>query len=525
MAISNLIENPGRMLALLPQAGAAVIANRLYRDGDYWQKERAWAGPTPPADLRSREKVIDGVARDFTPIPVIGDSIDRHVNGVIGREPAFALAAKNATKGVAASSDSGIEALDALAGAWFDKRIGHEILWDFVQALLCDERASLRFFVPPDIIRTDDDGSFVSLPSMAAALDEIYFEVPAPDTAAVVIDADSLKPIGVYRYTRRASIVGTDVAETITTASGFTTQSFLEITFVEDGLTFLRVQKDDEILFETALALDGEILTYEARRRPFVTESARRLQNSINFLNSMLPKNGRYAGYRSRHGIGLEHPVEVNPATGQEERVPITLGAGAFNLWKPTTYEDDNGVLKAGPAQMVIEEPVDSAPIRADIAHLVEKLLETFDQSHILLGGDGASSAIALVQKRAAFAQSLNESAPKVEGALRWLIRTALLLAAALSDDAAATAMLKGLRVNATARVSSGPLSPDERRVIVEEMQAGVISRETAMTLLGIEDLNAETERLAADEMRLHGDGHAPSGMPGGASTGAGNGG
>jgi hypothetical protein len=484
MALLELLQDTQKLAALIPKPDAGTLANRLYQSGDHWQKEDGWM-LSVPNDLAQRDSVIANAVKAFTPIPVLSSCVSRHTNGVVGHEPAFSFALKNPTE----DPEPPAPELDSLIGAWWDSRNGHEILHEWVETLLVDTRAVLRLFVPADRLQTDENGQTFAAPAnLEAALDDIYFEVAPGEASTVAIDPDSFQPLSVYRYQRNE---GTDAN---TGAATYYALSFVAL----DGATVFQVQREGKVVFQLPLDLDGELLMYEATRKPFLTEPVRAQQRALDFLNSMIPRNGQYAGFRGRHLFGVQPPTRQNSA-GDEEMVAPVLGPGVVNLWQSTTYTDDDGNQKTAPASMTIEEPVDSSPLRADVEHNISNILESLDQGHIAITGDANASGVALVQKRAAFAQSLLKTKPKVEGAVRWLIRTALLLAAALSNDSGVTAQLKDLRVNAQAKMDTGPLTPDERRVIVEQLNAGVMDKDTALTMLGSDDIDAVRARIEED--------------------------
>lgn len=496
MAIETLLQQGDTLASLIPKIEKDVATNRAFVAGDHWQNATQWIGPPVPADMLNAAKTLDNIAKDFTPVPLIGDSVERHVQGVCGKEPAFHFTLKDAPEVVPDALQNDIDDLDALAGNWWDTRNGHEVIQDFTRELLQSNRATLRLFVPPDRLARDDSGATTLIAAtMEDALDLIYVDVPEPDAGAVYLDRNSMQTLSLYQYRRdETDIISHETAP----------RDYLEITYLADNnQTVLRLLRAGEVIYEQSFDCDGELWMHEANRAPFITEPARRLQNAINLLNSMLPRNGKYAGNRGRHAIGLKQPAKKNPATGQDEKIPPSLGAGKFMLWNHAEYIDENRQIKTAPGSLVFEEPVDSGPIRADIEHLTLKLLETFNQSHILLSGDGASSAVALVQKRAAFAQSLLQTKPKVEGAARWLVKTVLALAAHLAGDTARLNLLKQLRVNANCKADSGPLSPDERRVIIEQYQGGLLDEETTMVLLGVEDIDAVVEKMKSDPFYL----------------------
>ena len=53
-----------------------------------------------------------------------------------------------------------------------------------------------------------------------------------------------------------------------------------------------------------------------------------------------------------------------------------------------------------------------------------------------------------------------------------------------------------GIKAVFDCRLNPGPLTTDERRVLLEEYGKGLRSKETTMALLGTDDIEAELERM-----------------------------
>jgi hypothetical protein len=77
-------------------------------------------------------------------------------------------------------------------------------------------------------------------------------------------------------------------------------------------------------------------------------------------------------------------------------------------------------------------------------------------------------------------------------------VDTALAMAEALAQKPGQ--YTKTIRCQASCRLDTGTLAPDERTAI-EASIGKTLSRETAMALVGVEDIDAEMARIAADPL------------------------
>lgn len=479
-------------------------ANTAYLRGDHWQEGNGWVGPPVPPDIASRDDVLKGVLRDFTSIPLIEEIVGRHVTGLVGREPAFELiddataearekaATRSQAKQVVPPAE--VQQVNALLTEWFDSFDLKKLVDEYTADVAATRRAVVRMWVPREYL-DDWDGTSPLRKTVQEALRLISVEVVSPTSAGILTHRRSMRRCGV------AVLDQVEQQEDETGALEDVPLNMVEIQWVDDqGNTVVRLTSntEGEESAEISFDADGALLLYEGVRRqgPLITEPVRRMQATIDMLASMLPRNAKYAGFRERHFFGVSWPK--NKQTGEDEK--LEMGAGVAKLWQNTLYEDENGRLRAMPASLVFGEPVDSGPIRADIQAFSLAMLRSTRQLHAAMGDDATASGVSRVQAMADFIDSLNETRPAVEGMLRWLIKTVLLLACQLCKDEAMAAQVKAMRASVDCKLPAGNLSPEEKTALAALVTEKLISHETAMTLIGIEDVDAELARIAEEK-------------------------
>jgi hypothetical protein len=236
-----------------------------------------------------------------------------------------------------------------------------------------------------------------------------------------------------------------------------------------------------------------------------ISPAAHKLQNALNVINSMILKNGDLAGFRERNYINLQRPqVQVSDTSKAEgyrlEAAALEVGADAANFLTGIVYRDDTGNEKIANGAVIISDPVSPEPLITAAERFERGFYQAVSQLHVLISGDATASAVSRVQARADFVQSLLKTKPKIEGVLRSRLRAVLLLAAFLADDKEHLKRFKELRVRVDCRLDPGPMTPDEKRALLELHEGGMISRETAQTLLGIEDLDGEQQKLQNEQ-------------------------
>jgi hypothetical protein len=119
-----------------------------------------------------------------------------------------------------------------------------------------------------------------------------------------------------------------------------------------------------------------------------------------------------------------------------------------------------------------------------------------------------------LVEMRADYADSLLETKTPVERALREIFHARLCAGAYLAGDLATLARFKAARMNVGLQLNAGPLSPAEQDAIMARYDKGLLSEQTAMVMLGTEDVDAELAQKKEERRQQRGDGAPPVPKP-----------
>jgi hypothetical protein len=115
---------------------------------------------------------------------------------------------------------------------------------------------------------------------------------------------------------------------------------------------------------------------------------------------------------------------------------------------------------------------------------------------HALIAGDATASGESRKQARSDFERSLLITKGELDALIRWLLETVLGLGALFLGQAE---RYTALRASCDCRIDTGPLSGDEQSQVISQVEAELLSRETGMSRLGIEDVTAEQARIAAE--------------------------
>lgn len=475
-------------------------SNTAFYEGDHWQKGNGWIGEKPSIAIEGLAGAAIGmekIRQGFVPINVIAEVNDRHVGGVLGREVNFdfvsadllRLRRKKAPE--LPDKDPVAQQTDEDLTGWWNEDRPKDKLKESLVIALNEERSLLRFFIPRGL--RDKNQQIPKQPNIPSALNFLHVDVVYSDKGGVFVDTDTRLRFGLY--------VKQENDRTIA-----------ELSWVESGLTILKVLSDDPDLVTEPLVCDlgGRLWMYELQRKPLITESVRALNRSINLDNTMMMRNVNLAGSRERYFMNVQRPTETvrvpDPAQAlgyREERRPLAglpVGAGASVFLDGVLIRDkekDGAVIDRADPNISVTEPVQVTTFVQTYDQLYAALLGQCQQAHYLMSKDATSSGRSREQARAEFEGSLRLSKELVDDAGRWMLETGLRLAAHLCGKSAAYA---SLRCDFNSIIETGPISTEERQANRDDMKAKVLSRESVMSRNGTEDVDAEKKRIADDE-------------------------
>lgn len=461
---------------------AEADAARRFVDGDHWQAGTGWMGPRPAANQPGYAETMAEIARAFVTKNAVGEAVNRHRAGVVGKPPAWRLTVARAlvaNEETTSAEQALIAEAEAALTSWWDTQGVAEALQAAVTALLCAGRVSLRLFVPPGLL---DEAGRLPPGDLPAQLARVAVEVVAETGAAAVVrDADTRAQAGLL-----LSVEGSEER--------------LELSFVgDDGATVLRIVGATSQ--EVTLPLGGRLLLHDLIRAPLITTPIISQQKLLNLAYTMLGRNVVLGGFLERVLLNAQLPGEwTTDSLGRQTFVPrpLRFGAGSVNAIQGAEIRDEaTGELKGYATPSVVYRdpvPVTTFAETRDIAY--HAILEETRQTHALLSGDAGASGVSRQQATGDFLDSLAETAPQVERAARWLLETALSLAAHFAGQ---SGRYLDLRAVVSCALSAGPVTSEDVAQVISLVEAELLSRETGMARAGVDDTDAEAQRIQAE--------------------------
>lgn len=485
----------------IPPEGGAIpsgyAANKRLYAGDAWLDGLGWLGPRPSAGEADAASVLLEIRRAFVSKNAVKEVVNRHRGGVIGQEPQWKLTVRRALGKVTEVQDDGTtkevdeqpteaeQALIAEAEAalteWWDERGAHGELKRATVAVLLAHRGLLRLFVPPGLLI---NGS-VPRADLTTSMGRVYLHAPDPTQATVTTDAATQQQAGIYVYADEEA----DKQK----------NERAELVYLDDlGRTVIRILGGEQEDAAAPLDLGGHLTIYELERDALITPQVRQLQALLNMALTMLARNSVLGGFLERILLNVQLPGHYEGEGLDRRFIPDTfrVGAGTTNALMGATYTDEQGMTRMASPSVVYRDPVPVVTFVDTKREAYMGILEETDQLHALISGDATASGESRKQARADFKTSLLDTQAELNQAGRWLLETVLAMGAAFSGQPGRFAELRAVF---ECRLDTGPISSDDQREVRENVKAGLLSEETGMAEIGVQDVDAEKAKIAEE--------------------------
>lgn len=479
-------------LSALKSNDVETKATLDYLAGDHWQMGKAWVGPPDP-DVVNRPTVLEQKIKPiFVSKNIIKEIVEAHRDAVIGQEPDWSAATREALpegQEVSTQTQALIDEAEMLTTEWWDSKRIHQAIKDATTNVIATGRGPLRLFVPTAFISEDGTPAPGDLKTW---LGRIFLSAPDVDQQALIVDEDTQAVGGVYAVEREK-------------------KKRAELSFVDDdGETVLRIYETDSkvVIDADPQELGGNLLHFEMQREPLVSEQIRQNQALFNTTLTMRTRNVGVGGFPERTFLNARPPSHLerdpdDPGKQIEVVDNFKVGAGVTNFVQGHPVEDENGnIVKITNPSLSYRDPVKVDTFDKTERVAYHNILEEARQLHRAMSDDATAAGVSRIQAKGDFVSSLRDTKPQVDAAGRWALETALALAAALSGS---PGRFKALRIRFDSKLDIGPLSPDERRVIREETQGErpLRSVPSAMKEIGIDDPQAMIEEIAGQDELL----------------------
>lgn len=388
------------------------------------------------------------------------------------------------------------ERADQLAQAWWKINRNHpeRAIREAVTYARREGRGVLRFRVAAGLLEpADGDTGRRQIRRGSSAEDiarYIRLECLTPEQAAAWEDADSLERRGAYAYTDPA---GLECAEVHFTNN--------------DGGTVVRVLKPNQTAADSEpLAMNGRLLLLELEAAPLITPQVLQNQMAFNTASTMLLRNTELAGFVERYGINLDAPFVMEsdpdrPGNQRRKYLRVSVGAGKLNLWRGATYDKTEGGKYVGEQPLGTPEygrfePSNPDALTAAAEHHRVNIYGEVAQGFVLMTGNAQPSGRSREVSLADYDNTRREVIDLARYTVGEVLETFLALVAALAGE---PLVFDELRVEGVVRSRVVPPTAQDREQDRKDVEARIISEQTARHRQGIDEPDLEDAQIARE--------------------------
>jgi hypothetical protein len=474
----------------LPELNETEQTAKAFYDGDHWQGGFGWVGPSPKPGNPELMFIMAQIARQFVSRNAIAAVVDRHASALIAKEPSWSFVTKRMIPEDGKPTEEEtkqIELAEKIVSEWWDRTRALEKLKAAAIQSLVVGRGSLRVFVPTGrFVRSETDPSSVGLKSRSLEEDPLVDLFVETTSATVFVDEDTMDEASVFVKKDEAG------------------REIVEFCYVDGDSTYVKTWDDKDQPSLVSLPLGGKLTVKQIKRKPIVSTQMMSSQKSLNMSLTMLDRNSIQGGFLERVILNAEPPGEWSGEPGSPDRKftprPLTIGAGltTFLTSKTVNGGADGDPPTILPVDIRWRDPVNPETFIKTAAEHRYGVYEEARQLHALMGGDATASGVSRIQARADFLDSLADTKPQVDEAVRWLMDMALdhacYFAGTTRDE-----QFPDIRPSCDLAVSTGPLDAEERKAVMEMIDAEMLSLEVGMQLLGVDDVDGERSRIKVE--------------------------
>lgn len=484
-----------------------AVNRRLY-DGDHWMSGDGWIGPIPAESQQMYDDIKAEVFKAFCSKNVVREVVDRKVDGLLKSRPQMTYYFKENVKDkdgmIPDPKQKLIDEATNLFRVWFKKKKILKRLKEVYGRSQLNERVTSRLYIPKGLLSRSSNGSTKVPPgTIEECLDLIHLSIELNDSAGEIVHPETQLTAAVCdvvagenRYTELVYVEGSNtIVRTVWNT-------------IENGLIQLSpaAQKamDENQGTEWVLELGGRLTMFQPRIRPTITQQVRENQYAINLAKTMQNRNTVVAGFLERivldampPGKWIDDPSDPNKQI--YEVGPFKLGAGTTNFFMAAEYRnDDTGESHYGNPSVYIKEPSPPSTFIESKRDCYQDILEEVGQPHILISGDATSSAKSRETAKDTYRGTLEDDEGELIPMIEWLMETTISMAAFLAGGTN-KGHFEELAAQAKCYLNLGPLTGNERQDNREDVKAGQVSVRTSMMRSGVEDPQAEFDRISEE--------------------------
>lgn len=252
----------------------------------------------------------------------------------------------------------------------------------------------------------------------------------------------------------------------------------------------------------SAFTLAGNIVVGEMKGAPFLSDVMLQQNRALNLDLSLGLGVLVESGYEQMVTTNVELDTEIVPdpdRPGKTKEVAKDLKRGPTinnNLIGVQSVDENGTVIYQSPSVM-FKPPTPITTFKDGAELYYHQLLAEAKQLFVSISGDATVTGESRIQARQDFVKLVQSYKPELDKFGSWLLTTLLHMTASIADK---DGYFEDYEVVFDSKLSAGEMSADEKQLVLNQYQDGLISRESALVLLGMDDPLLEVELIRVDE-------------------------
>lgn len=435
--------------------------HRDYFHGEYWPS--GWIGPTVSQGDPKYTERMQALERVFQSANVLRECAQNWRDGLISEPFTWFLKAENGDRAVTDPDATDRDETAATAELELQRWLDH-----------VEQSASLTNPADSDFQQADPWAEFVLA---LGVLGEAGLRLWQPERFAD--DPDPVKRIYLHTTRLRSVLIDRNVFDGFIDKITYYSATGNEVQTMDGQTVTVTTQGQEEPL---ELDTGGRWLIQYAMGESIFTPSVIRLQAALNHCLTMMVRNTEVAGFREKVFGNAEYPTD---ADGNPISIESGPGIDTYLYGTPTGDPSSPGYA---PVSVFQSEPVDNSSLAAAVEIYRKLIYMEFAQGHLITTGTGGLSGESRIQQRSQFELNLRGWKRRIESAIASILNIVLKLLE-----------FEGYEAVVQLNVTTGKLSHEEQAAIVQLYQAGLLSKATALSKLGVDDVDAELNLILTE--------------------------
>ena len=464
-----------------PSKGALRLVDkrRNFYEGEHYKGGKYWAGPVPE-DQQTRNDFFKRLDRHIVTENMCAQVVERRSDAVTGRDPVWT---PYPLPEAGSADEEGVEEdTDDLRDWWTERRV-HQAWQEAISKALAFGGSGIRMMIPPAYIAavepdgaaddTEEEGETLEPPDdFAGWLRVLKFEVHAPGDCGVYTDPETGLEYGWYAG-----------------------KNYAEVSFVRpsDGVTELWVYDSGRDPIKAEIDIGGLLTHHGVDLQTMITEQVMQQNATLNKALTMSSANLDWSAFIERIFLNARKPGKWVTKDGGKvwEETPYRPGPATTTFAEGLRTTDAAGKESITTPSVVFRTPEKTEIFTSEADLMRFCILNESDQLHVLISADANASGDARIQALSEFRRSLRKTVREATYAGRWMLEGGARMASVMSGTT-----LEFERLQFQPVIDVGPVSSDFARILFDAVEKGKMTLETALSMLGVENVTEEVKRL-----------------------------